>query len=61
MHPLDLTRPDRTHLVTIRFEGAYRLPLFLREVNLMLELGLNAFHQLNPIVPHKLNVCVLVV
>ena len=60
MHPLDLARPNQTHLVAIHFEGAYRLPLFLSEINPMLTLGPNTFHQLDPIVPSYLYLCVLV-
>ena len=51
MHPLDLARPDRTHLIAICFKGAYSLPLFLKEAILLLAPGLDTFYQLNPIVP----------
>jgi len=59
IHPVDLARPDRTHLVAVHFEGAYRLPLFLREAILMLAPDHETFPTLNPIVPYYLYLCVL--
>ena len=59
MQMIHLAQPYRTHLVTVCLEGAYRLPLFLWEVNPTLSLGLKTFHKLNLNVPYHLYLCVL--
>ena len=59
-HPLNLARHDRTHLVAIRFKGAYCLPPCLKEAILLLAPGHKTLPQLTPIVPHFPNLCVLV-
>ena len=60
MQRLHLVWSYRTHLVTVFLEGAYRLPVFLWEVNPTFALGPNTFHKLHLNVPYlPLYLCLL--
>ena len=52
MRPLHLAQTYWTHLVAVWFEGAYGLPLFLKEVILTLTSGLKTLNKLNRNILH---------